>query len=126
MATRKEVFEMRHPERMVYLRRGVMFINFPANHQEGHVLYDSGMLDVAEQITKKIPKDLREAVIVDFNKIDAWGRREKILEKRHGGPLPQEHIVGEAERELMEMLGWSYDADTETFHPEEESLTEST
>jgi|GEM_PF-2649278 len=108
--------------RMPLEEDGVVFLNFPADEYEGNIGYDGGMLEVAHQIVESIPKNIRRAVIVDFDKIPAWEMREKHLEELHGGPLPEEHIVGEAERKLMELLGWSND---ESPSEEEESVTDS-
>lgn len=111
--------------RMPLEEEGVVFLNFPADEYEGSIGYDGGMLEVARRIVESIPKNIRRAVIVDFDKIPAWEMREKHLEELHGGPLPEEHVIGEAERQLMELLGWTEDADDESPSEEEDAVSES-
>ncbi len=85
---------------------GVIFINYPVEATEdGMLLFDMPTIQVARQIAEEIPEHLRSAVTVDFDKIPAWEMREKILETSYGGPLPTEHIVGEAEQKLLELMG---------------------
>jgi hypothetical protein len=107
MKTRKQVFEERNSMKIHYLDEdGVIFINYPVETTEdGMLLYDMPTIQVAQQIVKEIPKHLRAAITVDFDKIPAWEMREKILEKSYGGALPTEHIVGEAEQKLLELMG---------------------
>ena len=107
MVTRRQVFEESITMKVHYLEfSGVTFVNFPAETSPGGELgYDYGMTEVARQIAEEIPEHLRSAVTVDFDKIPAWEMREKILEKSYGGPLPTEHIVGEAEQKLLELMG---------------------
>ncbi|MHB1685201.1 MAG: hypothetical protein ACYCYO_20745 [Bacilli bacterium] len=127
METRKQVFEEMNLLRVPIEEEGVVFLNFPADECDGNIGYDGGMLEVAQQIAECIPKNIRRAVIVDFDKIPSWEMREKIIEKSYGGPVPEEHLrPSKAERELMELLGWWSDSEPETFHPEEEeSVTDS-
>ncbi len=86
---------------------GVTFINFPADVSivDGEIGYDGGMLEVAHQIAEQIPESIRSSVTVDFDKVPAWKMREKNLEKSFGGPLPEEHILGEASKKLLELIG---------------------
>ncbi len=119
MVTRKKVFEDRHPLRIHYVVDGVMFENFPASQIDGTIGLPSSMLEVAERIASEIPDNLKPAVTIDFSKVDGWTRHERILVEQ-GIVAPEEHTVGEAEIRLMEMLGYSYDEQTQTFHPEEE------
>ncbi|MCL6445092.1 MAG: hypothetical protein K6T83_16835 [Alicyclobacillus sp.] len=106
MKTRRQMFEESNPMKVHYVGMGgITFINFPAAmSSDGELGYDGGMVDVAKQIASQIPESLRPAVTVDFEKVPAWEMREKILEQAYGGPLPEQHEIGEAATELLRLM----------------------
>lgn len=106
MATRRQVFEASMTMKVHYLDvSNVTFINFPATTStDGELGYDDGMLHVAEQIAQQIPKNVRSAATIDFDQVPAWEMREQYLEKSFGGPLPEEHSLGEASQKLLELI----------------------
>lgn len=84
---------------------GVVLVNFPVEPSDEGLVYDMPMAEVARQVTEQIPEHLRSAVTIDFDKIPAWEMREKILERSNGGPLNEEHVIGSAEQQLLELIG---------------------
>ena len=110
MKTRREAFEESVTMKVTYLESGITFINFPAQTSpDGELGYDDGMLQVAEQIAQQIPENVQSATTIDFDQVPAWEMREKNLEKSFGGPLPEEHMLGEASQKLLELISNSSD-----------------